>query len=166
MPVVSRCTLHWFSHSHLFTLRCWPTSSDPTDNILPISLSLLFTLTRADGDLPAASQRTIYCRPFAVIYSYSYADLPVASHCTVYCRAPTVIYPHSKAVLPVATLCTIYYLSFGIICSHTGMMGVYSLRRRRLTGIGIPMTNLRRFDDRLRFTMGIPILVSRRLLSE
>ena len=32
--------------------------------------------------------------------------------------------------------------------------------------IGIPMINLRRSDDRLRFIMGIPILIRRRLLSE
>ena len=44
--------------------------------------------------------------------------------------------------------------------------GPYSLRRRRLTGIGIHIINLRRSDDRLRFIMGIPILIRRRLLSE
>ena len=44
--------------------------------------------------------------------------------------------------------------------------GIYSLRRRRLTGIGIPIINLRRSDVRLRFIMGIPILIRRRLLSE
>ena len=37
--------------------------------------------------------------------------------------------------------------------------GICSLRRRRLTGIGIPIINLRRSDDRLRFIMGIPILI-------
>ena len=46
------------------------------------------------------------------------------------------------------------------------MLGLYSLRIRRLTGIGIPMINLRRFDDRLRFIMGIPILIRRCLLSK
>ena len=46
------------------------------------------------------------------------------------------------------------------------IQGLYSLRRRRLTGIGIPMINLRRSDDRLRFIMGIPILIRWRLLSE
>ena len=45
-------------------------------------------------------------------------------------------------------------------------LGLYSLRRCRLTGIGIPMINLRRSDDRLRFIMGIPILIRRHLLSE
>ena len=45
-------------------------------------------------------------------------------------------------------------------------LGLYSLRRRRLTGIGIPIINLRRSDDRLRFIIGIPILIRRRLLSE
>ena len=37
--------------------------------------------------------------------------------------------------------------------------GLYSLRRRRLTGIWISIINLRRSDDRLRFIMGIPILL-------
>ena len=45
-------------------------------------------------------------------------------------------------------------------------LGLYSLRRRRLMGIGIPMINLRRSDDRLRFIMGIPLLIRRRLLRE
>ena len=40
---------------------------------------------------------------------------------------------------------------------------LYLLRRHRLTGIGIPIINLRRSDDRLRFTMGIP--VAKRLLA-
>ena len=44
--------------------------------------------------------------------------------------------------------------------------GLYSLRRRRLINIGIPIINLRRSSDRLRFIMGIPIPVRRRLLSE
>ena len=42
--------------------------------------------------------------------------------------------------------------------SVNNLQGLYSLRRRRLTSIGIPMINLRRSDDRLRFIMGIPIL--------
>ena len=45
-------------------------------------------------------------------------------------------------------------------------LGLYSLRRHRLTGIGIPIINLRRSDDRLRFITGIPILIRWRLLSE
>ena len=48
----------------------------------------------------------------------------------------------------------------------TRLQGLYSRRRRRLAGIGIPMINLRRSYDRLRFIMGIPILIRRRLLSE
>ena len=43
---------------------------------------------------------------------------------------------------------------------------LYSLKRRRLISIGIPIINLRRSSDRLRFIMGIPIRVRRRLLSE
>ena len=46
------------------------------------------------------------------------------------------------------------------------VLGPSSLRRRRLTGIGIPIINLRRSSDRLRFIMGILILIRRRLLSE
>ena len=44
--------------------------------------------------------------------------------------------------------------------------GLYSLRRRRLISIGIPIINLTRSLDRLRFIMGIPIPVRRRPLSE
>ena len=43
---------------------------------------------------------------------------------------------------------------------------LFTLRRRSLTGIGTPMINLRRSDDRLRFIMGIPILIRWGLLSE
>ena len=49
--------------------------------------------------------------------------------------------------------------------SFTGQ-GLYSLRRRRLISIGIPIINMRRSSDRLRFIMGIPIPVRRRRLSE
>ena len=44
--------------------------------------------------------------------------------------------------------------------------GLYSLRRRCLISIGIPIINLRWSSDRLRFIMGIPIPVRRCLLSE
>ena len=50
--------------------------------------------------------------------------------------------------------------------SYRKPQGLYSLRRRRLISIGIPIINLRRSSDRLRFIMGIPIPVRRRLLSE
>ena len=46
------------------------------------------------------------------------------------------------------------------------VQGLYSLGRHCLRGIGIPIINLRRSDDRLRFIMGIPILIRRCLLSE
>ena len=49
---------------------------------------------------------------------------------------------------------------------HSSPHGLYSLRRRRLISIGIPIINLRRSSDRLRFIMGIPIPVRRRLFSE
>ena len=50
-------------------------------------------------------------------------------------------------------------ISWGIFCEISLTQGLYSLSRRRLTGTGIPMINLRRSDDRLRFIMGIPILI-------
>ena len=51
-------------------------------------------------------------------------------------------------------------------CISSLLQGLYSLRRRRLISIGIPIINLRRSPDRLRFIMGIPIPVRRRLHSE
>ena len=45
-------------------------------------------------------------------------------------------------------------------------LGLYSLRRRRFISIGMPIIDLRRSSDRLRFITGIPIPVRRRLLSE
>ena len=53
-----------------------------------------------------------------------------------------------------------------ILFNMSNTLGHYSLRKRRFTGIGIPIINLRRSDDRLRFIMGIPILIRRRFLSE
>ena len=55
-----------------------------------------------------------------------------------------------------------------IVCCRTDItcQGLYSLRRRRLIGIGIPIINLRRSDDRLMFIMGISILIRRCHLSE
>ena len=44
--------------------------------------------------------------------------------------------------------------------------GLYSLTGRRLIGIGIPIINLSRSDDRLRFIMGIPIPIRQYLLNE
>ena len=61
------------------------------------------------------------------------------------------------------------YIHLYVQCIPTGTtynQGLYSLRRRRLISIGIPIINLRRSSDRLRFIMGIPIPVRRRLLSE
>ena len=53
-----------------------------------------------------------------------------------------------------------------IAALYSPCVGLYSLRRRRLISIGILIINLRRSSDRLRFIMGIPIPVRRRLLSE
>ena len=46
------------------------------------------------------------------------------------------------------------------------LQGLYSIIRCRLIGIGIPIINLRRLSDRLRFIMGIPIPIRWCLLSE
>ena len=46
-----------------------------------------------------------------------------------------------------------------------GALGLYSQRRRRLISIGIPIINLRRSSDPLRFIMGIPMPIRRPLLS-
>ena len=54
----------------------------------------------------------------------------------------------------------------GSILLGSKHQGLYSLWRRRLISIGIPIINLRRSSDRLRFIVGIPIPVRRRLLSE
>ena len=45
-------------------------------------------------------------------------------------------------------------------------LGLYSLRRYRLTGKGIPIINLRQSDDHLKFIMRIFIPIRRWLLSE
>ena len=65
--------------------------------------------------------------------------------------------------------------SLGLFCfkSHFAVLtyvyqtwGLYSLKRKHLTGIGIPMINLRQSDDRLRFIMGILIPTRQCLLIE
>ena len=66
----------------------------------------------------------------------------------------SLIWPQSTDIEPFVP--TSFYLT----------LGLYSLRRRRLISIGIPIINLRRSSDRLRFIMGIPIPVRQRLLSE
>ena len=58
----------------------------------------------------------------------------------------------------------LFYLCLPI--SVTGVVGHYLLKRCRLTGIEIPIINLRRSDDHLRFIMGIPISIRRCRLSE
>ena len=45
-------------------------------------------------------------------------------------------------------------------------LGLYSLRRRCLISLGIPIINLRWSSDCLRFIMGIPIPIRRHLLSK
>ena len=59
------------------------------------------------------------------------------------------------------------YFQFPYVVAHSSaVLGLYSLRRRRLISIGIPIINLRWSSDRLRFIMGIPIPVRRRFLCE
>ena len=53
-----------------------------------------------------------------------------------------------------------------IIQNHQWDLGLYSLRRHCLISIGIPIINLRRSIDRLRFIMGIPLPIRQRLFSE
>ena len=49
---------------------------------------------------------------------------------------------------------------------YTNAIGLYSLKICRLMGLGIPIINLRRSDDHLRFIMGIPITIRRCIFSE
>ena len=51
------------------------------------------------------------------------------------------------------------YLAHG--CHQSPRQSLYSLRRRLLMGIRMPIINLRRSDDRLRFIMGIPIQIKK-----
>ena len=64
---------------------------------------------------------------------------------------------HSMAIL---------HRSWQIMDRKLLVQGLCSLRRRRLISIGIPIINLRRSSDRLRFIMGIPIPIRGHLLSE
>ena len=53
-----------------------------------------------------------------------------------------------------------WYLTF-LICSYEWryiFQGLYSLKKHRLIDVGIPIINLRRSTDRLRFIMGIPTI--------
>ena len=134
--------------SHLFTARCWFTSSKPLwltssypfHGTLPIVLAVICSQPDADlpvashCDLPVATHFTVLCRSLAVICSQPYADLPVASHCdlpvathfTVLCRSLAVICSQPDADLPVASHCdlpvathfTVQYRSLAVICSQ------------------------------------------------
>ena len=66
-----------------------------------------------------------------------------------------------------------FYFSLSILLGADGeglikqlRVGSYSLGRHRFIRIWIPIINLRRSSDRLRFIMGIPILIRRHLFSE
>ena len=67
-------------------------------------------------------------------------------------------YAHSCSVI-----CLVWFISkasSGLIqCVIQALQGLYLLRRRCLISIGIPIINLRRLSDHLRFIMGIPIHV-------
>ena len=56
-------------------------------------------------------------------------------------------YPQNKLMLAMIWTCDI--------------LGYYSLKRRRLTDIEIPIIDQRRSDDRLRSMMGIPVPMGR-----
>ena len=77
---------------------------------------------------------------------------------------PSVRAPENRFHLPLWTSQNLTELQRENIMPNEDKLGLYSLRRRCLTGIGIPIINLRRSDDCLRFIMGIPILIRRRLL--
>ena len=91
---------------------------------------------------------------------FEWVSLPKQFHTTSTSEKPMSMTPH-KNVNP-ENLDTNPKILFAdvildfYICT---IQGLYSLRRRRLTGIGTPMINLTRSDDRLRFIMGIPILI-------
>ena len=53
-----------------------------------------------------------------------------------------------------------------IQCRVMLVQGLCSPRRHRVIGIGIPILNLRRSSDRLRFIMGVPIPVKHSPFSE
>ena len=69
-------------------------------------------------------------------------------------QSSLVIYNASNIFQKVATASTAIVLD---------MQGLYSLRRRRRIGLGIPMINRRRSSDRLKFTMGVFVPVIRRV---
>ena len=83
-----------------------------------------------------------------------FKDLDKMNMCVFFCTNKQIGLMVSNAA------CCLTYITGATI------LGLYSLRRRRLISIGIPIINLRRSSDRLRFIMGIPIPVRRRLLSE
>ena len=83
-----------------------------------------------------------------------FKDLDKMNMCVFFCTNKQIGLMVSNAA------CCLTYITGATI------LGLYSLRRRRLISIGIPIINLRWSSDRLRFIMGIPIPVRRRLLSE
>ena len=96
--------------------------------------------------------------------------LPPRPH-TIYTRFGCALFGCSYSVHGRFVGCTyINPYSSGLIHRHLGELscrtevtqGIYSLRRHRLTGIGIPIINLRWSSDNLRFIIEIPIPVRRR----
>ena len=73
----------------------------------------------------------------------------LCSRCFIYTRYPNNLSQGAYFVV----FCFVYMII------PISPVGLYSLRRTRLIGIGIPMINMRRSSDRLRFIMRIPIPV-------
>ena len=57
-------------------------------------------------------------------------------------------------------------MGYLLLVTQVSYKCLYSLKIHRLIGIGIPIRNLMRSSDGLRFIMGFPILVRRRRFSE
>ena len=109
---------------------------------------------------PTINKETMDCRPPSKIVRW------------LYCNTCYVQYDSCDCIMSQSSRdgncwwSGAYFVPGHLQPSRWWSLGLYSLRRRRLTGMGIPIINLRRSDDRLRFIMGIPILIRRCLLSE
>ena len=73
-------------------------------------------------------------------------------------------YEHNFAVIYSAVVISLLVNSYDFPSTRETALGLYSLKRRHLTDIGIHIINLRRFDDRLRFIMWISIPHKQRVL--
>ena len=123
---------------------------------LPVFILSLWLLVTTNKALPIRAHGYFVEASILTRYLFSSTELTTngwASHC----RACWV---------PVAPLHWRAHLASHLTGDSASCQGFYPVRRRRLISIGIPIINLRRSSDRLRFIMGIPIPVRRRLLCE